>query len=235
MTIGPALGNDDPFRSGEAAHIHSFEEGGPRFCRMSFEECQSASNGIWLCRICHKEIDLKANEHIFPADILRRWKDQAEERAYNRVGRPLQSAIYDPEKERKRAIEFLAKLGGISDEFFRVDYRSGRQLTSDAIRLISQGSRGFGWGWDRDNPLWSLDDAIWRKQNDVVSAICEINSHVLRRKWSCFAGDEPGCNRFVESRWALLTDADLAYAEQLKNLLARYFQVADEFRNYLRS
>ncbi|MCE6979536.1 hypothetical protein EI534_19590 [Pseudomonas frederiksbergensis] len=234
VTIGPALGSEDPLRTGEAAHIHSFEKNGPRYCEMTFEACQASSNGIWLCRICHKEVDLKGNEHKFPADMLRRWKAQAEERAYGRAGRPLQSAVFDPEKERKRALDFLTEFASISEEFFRSEYRNGRQLTSKAMQRISFGSRGFRiGGWNRDNPLWSHDDAIWRKQNDVISILVQLNSHISKKRWCSFVGDELTCNRFTESRFSLLSDSDVAYAEQLQNLLRQYFELADEYRAYI--
>lgn len=234
VTLGPAIGGNDPLRTGEAAHIHSFEENGPRYCGMTLEECQDISNGVWLCRLCHKEVDLKCNEHVFTADKLRRWKAQGEERAYARAGRPLQSPVFDPEKERKRAIEFIAELGPISEEFFRNEYRSGRILTTKAIQRISFGSRGFqGWGWNRDNPLWSHDDAIWRKQNDVILILQQINAHISKKRWSTFVGDEHGCSRFTDTRNSPLSDSDLDYAKQLETLLKQYFELADEFRNYI--
>lgn len=234
VTIGPAIGSDDPLRTGEAAHIHSFEKDGPRYCGMTFEECQDISNGVWLCRICHKEVDLKGNEHVFTAEKLRRWKAQAEERAYGRAGRPLQSAVFDPEKERKRAIAFIEELGTVSKEFFRTEYRSGRMLTTKAIQRISIGSRGFQtWGWNRDNPLWSHDDAIWRKQNDVITVLEQISRHISKKRWSTFVGDDLTCNRFTETRTSFLSDSERDYAEQLVNLLKKYFELADEFRNYI--
>lgn len=235
VTIGPAIGSDDPLRTGEAAHIHSFEMDGPRYCGMTFEACQDGSNGIWLCRTCHKEVDLKGNEHIFTAEKLRRWKAQAEERAYGRAGRPLQSAVFDPDKERKRALDFLYELGSINNEFFSAEYRKGRMLTTTAIQRISIGSRGFrGWRWDRDNPLWSHDDAIWRKQDDVISILEQLQMHISKKRWFTFVGDEPTCKRFTETRTSLLSDSELAYAEQLKNLLQQYLELADEFQRYIR-
>jgi hypothetical protein len=201
---------------------------------MTLEECQEISNGIWLCRICHKEVDLKGNEHVFTALKLRRWKAQAEERAYGRAGRPLQSPVFDPDKERKRALEFLSELDPINREFFRREYRTGRILTTKARQHIGYGSRGFqGWGWNRDNPLWSHDDAIWRKQNDVISILEQIQAHIAKKRWSTFIGDEHGCSRFTETRNTHLSDSELAYAEQLATLLKQYLELADEFRDYI--
>jgi hypothetical protein len=59
---------------GEAAHIIASTLDGPRGnSDLPFEERKNISNGIWLCRNCHKMID--ANSGIdYPIDILYQWK-----------------------------------------------------------------------------------------------------------------------------------------------------------------
>ncbi|MEJ1129066.1 hypothetical protein V9L20_15900 [Variovorax sp. CCNWLW225] len=54
---------------------------------MSLEERRSIDNGIWLCASCHDRVDTNAD--LFPAELLRRWKENAEERARSRQGQRL--------------------------------------------------------------------------------------------------------------------------------------------------
>lgn len=79
LTIAPSEADEGKFLFiGEAAHIHSASEGGPRDKpQMTPEERKSASNGVFLCSSCATMID-KNNGLDFPAEILRRWKGDHE-------------------------------------------------------------------------------------------------------------------------------------------------------------
>jgi len=65
---------------GVAAHIKAAAPGGPRYDPLqTAEERQHSSNGIWLCSAHAKQID---DDHThFTVDVLRLWKQQAEERS----------------------------------------------------------------------------------------------------------------------------------------------------------
>jgi hypothetical protein len=77
--IAPSEADDGKFLFvGVAAHICAAAEGGPRFDpRMTPEERRSASNGLFLCGSCSILID-KNSGLDFPADLLRRWKEEHE-------------------------------------------------------------------------------------------------------------------------------------------------------------
>ena len=80
VTSGPQA---DPARSvnvGVAAHITAASPDGPRYDpALSSEKRRSHENGIWLCQTCAKLVD---NDPIRnPAELLRTWKQFAEERA----------------------------------------------------------------------------------------------------------------------------------------------------------
>lgn len=55
---------------------------------MSQEERSGQDNAIWLCSNCATLID--RDEGRFPAELLREWKEQAEARAKEELGRPPQ-------------------------------------------------------------------------------------------------------------------------------------------------
>lgn len=79
-TSGPKLSVNGFVRSGEAAHICAASPGGKRYAPdMTKEERMSISNGIWLCRNCHKLVD--SDEQRYTVAVLRSWKAIAEEEA----------------------------------------------------------------------------------------------------------------------------------------------------------
>ncbi|KZS48417.1 hypothetical protein AWU65_22005 [Paenibacillus glucanolyticus] len=62
---------------GIAAHITAASPNGPRYDqRLTTDERKSASNGIWVCTRCSKEID--SAESAYSVDLLRRWKKDIE-------------------------------------------------------------------------------------------------------------------------------------------------------------
>jgi hypothetical protein len=85
-TSGP---QDDPEKAvnlGVAAHITAASDGGPRFDpSITPDERSAASNGIWLCQNCAKEIDNDVKR--FTPTLLREWKDRAEHDARVAVGK----------------------------------------------------------------------------------------------------------------------------------------------------
>ena len=71
---------------GEAAHICAAAQGGPRFdSEMTPESRSSIENGIWMCRTHGALID--RDPTTYPAELLREWKLQAEQRSRIDVGR----------------------------------------------------------------------------------------------------------------------------------------------------
>lgn len=72
---------------GVSAHITAASPEGPRYdSTMSAEERRSPSNGIWLCQIHAKAID--DDEERFSVSLLHAWKNEAERRARDEIGRP---------------------------------------------------------------------------------------------------------------------------------------------------
>lgn len=83
-TIGPAKGHDGVINLGNAAHITAASEDGPRFDkRLTPEQRRSKDNGIWMCTAHAKAID--SDEASFDVVKLKKWKQEAEDRALKHV------------------------------------------------------------------------------------------------------------------------------------------------------
>jgi hypothetical protein len=85
-TSGPQLDPSGTLNVGVAAHIHAAAEGGPRYLpEMLPEERSSPENGLWLCQTHAKLVD--NDEARFTAELLRGWKQKAEEVAFHAIGK----------------------------------------------------------------------------------------------------------------------------------------------------
>ena len=73
-TSGPHSDEAKAVNLGEAAHIKGARLGSKRYNpSMTNEERSHISNGIWLCRLCAREID--TDERRFPVNLLNSWKE----------------------------------------------------------------------------------------------------------------------------------------------------------------
>lgn len=84
-TVGP---NSDPEKSvtiGEAAHICGARPGSKRYQPGMTDSARAAiTNGIWLCRNCHKKVD--ADAETSRTDILYSWREQHEKYVLSELG-----------------------------------------------------------------------------------------------------------------------------------------------------
>lgn len=86
QTAGPVSDPTKFYNVGVASHITAAASGGPRFdSALTRDERKHPDNGIWLCQTHGKEVD--DDEVTFPADVLRTWKIEAENRARARLGK----------------------------------------------------------------------------------------------------------------------------------------------------
>ena len=85
LTCGPTETDSKSINIGEAAHITAAAPGGPRYHPdMSPETRSSESNGIWLCRNCHKIVDTDVNKYT--VERLQELKKEAEADAGKSLG-----------------------------------------------------------------------------------------------------------------------------------------------------
>lgn len=84
-TVGP---NSDPEKAttiGEAAHIMGARPGSKRFqAHLSDGGRAAITNGIWLCRNCHKKID--ADERRYTSTVLFSWREIHEQFVLSELG-----------------------------------------------------------------------------------------------------------------------------------------------------
>lgn len=92
-TTGPSSDNEKVNNIGIAAHITAASPGGARYDpSMSKEERKSIKNAIWLCSNCSIKIDRDPGE--YSVQELRNWKESAEKKAAEELGRKLPDDNY---------------------------------------------------------------------------------------------------------------------------------------------
>jgi hypothetical protein len=85
-TTGPQIDPAKAINIGVAAHITAASPGGPRYRPTASEAARtSPENGLWLCQNCAKLIDNDVAR--FPEVLLRHWKQIAELRTLQQLGR----------------------------------------------------------------------------------------------------------------------------------------------------
>jgi hypothetical protein len=86
VTAGPAEEQDRAIIVGEAAHIYGARPGSARFDKEMHDSDRSdITNGIWLCRNCHKIVDVDRNQ--YPAELLFEWRRAHESAVLERLGK----------------------------------------------------------------------------------------------------------------------------------------------------
>lgn len=85
-TSGPKLEPDGAVTAGNAAHITAASPGGARYdASLSSDERRHYNNGIWLC-VMHARI-VDQDESRYTAELLHKWKEEAEELAKQKLGK----------------------------------------------------------------------------------------------------------------------------------------------------
>lgn len=92
-TTGPTSNPGRVNSIGIAAHITAAASGGPRYeFSLNPEERKSISNAIWLCSNCSIKIDRDPVKYTVV--VLRAWKDKAEQKAAEEIGKKLPDDDY---------------------------------------------------------------------------------------------------------------------------------------------
>lgn len=85
-TSGPGVSTSEVAITGDAAHIYSAADRGPRGRGgLSISELTDVKNGIWLCAEHHRLIDLNRGDR-FPPETLNGYKDRHERRIAKEQG-----------------------------------------------------------------------------------------------------------------------------------------------------
>ena len=142
-TSGPTQEEDGFVNIGKAAHITAAASNAPRYePSLTSEQRSDASNGIWLCPVCHDLIDQDAPR--YPTALLHQWKKQAEKSAFlslctNRSGGYQDVATALPFDEDEADREFLSSLAlPTEDDVNLVVERMRAVATSDVATFRTQ-------------------------------------------------------------------------------------------------
>lgn len=109
LTSGPTTAADSSINIGEAAHIYGRTSSAARYkADLTISEISDITNGIWLCRNCHKLIDNDANR--FPAELLFEWRRRHEQMILERVGQPGDKLREKIQSEHLRIFEGTSRL-----------------------------------------------------------------------------------------------------------------------------
>jgi len=85
LTTGPTVDPTSAVLIGEAAHIYGARPGTARYlAHMTDAARAEITNGLWLCRNCHRVID--ADELRYPPELLFVWRTEHENRVIVRLG-----------------------------------------------------------------------------------------------------------------------------------------------------
>jgi hypothetical protein len=87
LTVGAAASHEGIINIGVAAHITAAAEGGPRYdTTLTSGQRRHHTNGIWMCQTHGKAVDSDAGH--FTVEMLRKWKRDAEQRAFQAIVMP---------------------------------------------------------------------------------------------------------------------------------------------------
>jgi hypothetical protein len=194
--LGPGDDGPDHVDVFEAAHIISEAPNGPRYQFILGFDYDHISNCIPLCRPCHRLVDHNQNWRMYPVDVLRAWREQAEEMARLRRNKPVNVPFFDPDKERKTKDKFAEHLGHIINPLWQIQHLVSEGILPYSVHVkICNGAFGFSGGkWTFDHPDRSHDARIAHAQDALVET--------MERLWSLFREREWG-------RYTWLQDPDL--------------------------
>lgn len=84
-TVGPQSESDKSVTIGEAAHIYGARGKSARYLKSMTDASRAEiTNGIWLCRNCHKLID--SDEREYPSSLLFIWREKHERYIASNLG-----------------------------------------------------------------------------------------------------------------------------------------------------
>lgn len=228
--LGP--GDDGPYHVDvfEASHIISKSPNGPRYKEIYDFDYDHISNCIPLCRPCHRLVDHPQNWRVYPVEVLREWKEQAEEMARIRRNSPVNVPFFDPDKERKIKEDFSSHLSEIVYPLRDHQRFVSKGVLPHSVYIkIWNGSFGFVAGkWRYNHPRRSRDARIAHYQDRLVETMEQLTILFSKRKWGRYTWIENTelCS-FRENKY--FSENDRKYNETLQQELQTLNRLASEF------
>ena len=98
LAVGP---NPDPEKItviGEAAHIFGARPNAKRYVESMTDVIRaSITNGIWLCRNCHKLVDTESER--YSSDILFLWREEHEKYIQAKLGNKTDGLVFEKKND----------------------------------------------------------------------------------------------------------------------------------------
>lgn len=182
---------------GEAAHIKAVSNSWPRYDQsQSDEECRDASNGLWLCRVCHKKVDDSHNTQFYTAEYLYQIKDHTRAMTMAKNNQPFLAISPNFREEERIASEFRNRLKITWNALHQRD-REVRYLTQTLYDELQIGANGYqsryGGSWGISNPLRSLSPAHHPQQDQIMKAIKDTWQIIKQYYWVTLADYPRDC------------------------------------------
>lgn len=135
LTSGPSSDDSRSVNVGEAAHVYGALPGSARFDpEMSAGQRGDITNGIWLCRNCHKAVD--ADPDHFPAGLLFEWRRDHERVVAESLGK---AGALVRERFRARQLEEFRDCSYLAQQIIldKPDYWEYK-LTAELLRSMAE-------------------------------------------------------------------------------------------------
>ena len=135
---------------GIAAHITAASPGGSRYdLSLSPELRRSASNGVWLCHHCAKEVD--STTSTYSVETLRTWKQQAETCTARDAAATLDEIarlIADIESARTLIAQYIEERQSTDPTYVFPANASSREAWAKYAKAITRHGTETQTGWD---------------------------------------------------------------------------------------
>ena len=235
-TVGPHSEPTKATTIGEAAHIFGARPNSARYDQnMSDASRAEITNGIWLCRNCHKLVD--HDPHVYTAEVLFAWHEQHDQF----VGAELGNA-----KERIQYNQDTALLQPFSDypsivRRIVLDKPPGWEwrLTAELLRYLNSPSfrklRDLREGLYTKQVEHIRDEEVlsWvgQRSHEMSSLVAPIEKLLVKLSESWGAPGEPGNIDEIHHSCLLLRDY-LAQIVQHEERM-RFVHVSDDFQKMI--
>jgi hypothetical protein len=183
LTIGPSDEQQSSVNIGEAAHIYGLTPGSARYdALVAASELSDITNGIWLCRNCHKTVD--ADEQRFPVEVLFTWRRVHEAGISRRLGRPNELVAEKLNEERLKPFKdaSLRAQQIVLDRPNAWEYKLAAELLRTELGAVQERWRTLKSGLyflkSRDVEVAELS-AWWRTHLDDVLRIVAVLSKLV--------------------------------------------------------
>lgn len=236
ITSGPSIEADSAINVGEAAHIYGARQGSARYSvSMTYDERSDPTNGIWLCRNCHKKID--ADSSAYPSDLLFEWKRDHEARVHAQLGRASDMRI----KVQERVLSAFPEAGYLAQQTIldkpeHWEYKLTAQLLRDLLEPLQDRLRHLKDGFYAFpiKKVSGADSVGWvLKTNADISNQVEVLGRLVSSGFDSAWGERgtPGSAHEIYTVCKLIRDACARCLEIEEEL--RFTQLSSTFAEVL--